>query len=103
MGKKIIILPEAESDLDEIAEFYEDQEPSLGTEVYEFLKERIDELRVTGGLHPIRHQMHRLVVLGRFPYFTVHYRQMSDTITVLMVLDQRRDPHYNLKKLRRTP
>ncbi|SKB07255.1 hypothetical protein SAMN02745166_04666 [Prosthecobacter debontii] len=101
MGKKIIIIPEAQVDLEEIAEFYEEQELGLGAEVYEFLETHIDALLITGGLHPIHHRMHRLVVLGRFPYFTVHYRLINDGIVVLMVLDQRRDPLYNLQKLRR--
>ncbi|WP_345738302.1 type II toxin-antitoxin system RelE/ParE family toxin [Prosthecobacter algae] len=100
MGKKIIFLPEAEADLDEAAEFYEIQEPGLGDEVFDFLSARIDDLVTTGGLHSFSRGAHRAVVLGRFPYFTIHYRNDPSTITVLAVLDQRRDPEHNLNKLR---
>jgi plasmid stabilization system protein ParE len=91
----VITLPEARDDLIEIALFYEEIEGGLGIEVYEFLEKQIDALSETGGMHRKIGALHRLVVLGRFPYFAVFYRVNSNAAEVCAVIDCRRDPEWN--------
>ena len=92
---RIVILPEAEADIDRIAAFYDGQQDGLGTEVYRFLRDEIDTLMMTAGTHRIRGRFHAMVVLGRFPYFLVMYRMASQTVEVCAVIDCRRDPEWN--------
>lgn len=98
MGKKIVILPGALSDMEEAAQFYDQQEPGLGSEVYDFLKQQITQLAVSAGIHPGMENIHRWVVGGRFPYYLVYYRLVDDQVTVAAILDARCDPahHQNL-------
>lgn len=97
---KIVILPEALRDLQETAHFYDDQEPGLGIEVYQFLETEIEGLKHSAGIHPMRFHQHRMVVRGRFPYFCVYYRVLDGTAFVNAVTDQRRDPEHLLEILR---
>lgn len=92
---KIVILPEAEGDLDDIATFYDEQEGGLGAEVYAFLRDEIDGLKLTAGTHRLRGRYHAMVVLGRFPYFIVMYRMTERAAEVCAVIDCRRDPEWN--------
>lgn len=99
MVAEILILPQARLDLDEAAEFYEKQEPGLGGEVYAFLVAQIMELAVTAGIHPEKGGVYRSVVLGRFPYYSVYYQLEREAVTVVAVIDNRRDPAFNKSRL----
>lgn len=92
---RVIILPEAEGDIDETAAFYEEQEPGLGTEVYRFRRGEIDTLSTTAGIHRKRGRFRAMVVLGRFPYFIVMYRKSEQAAEVCAVIDARRDLEWN--------
>lgn len=96
----VVILPDALHDMEEAAYFYDDQQPGLGVEVYQFLEAEIDQLKHIAGIHPLRFNQFRMVVRGRFPYFCIYYRQQNDTVFVNAVADQRRDPEHLLEILR---
>lgn len=96
----ISIRPDAYRDLDNAAEFADMQESGLGHEVYAFLETEIDSLTRTAGLDPLRGSFFRHVVRGRFPYFSIYYKLNSDVAEVYAVLDGRRDPQDNQRKLR---
>jgi hypothetical protein len=95
MGKKVVILPGALSDIDEAAEFYEAQEPGLGSEVYEFLKQQSFTLGEIAGLHRFHGGVYQWVIPGRFPYYTMFYRLNDDVVTVAAIIDGRRAPEFN--------
>lgn len=99
MGAQVLILPLALADLDEAAEFYDEQEPGLGSEVYAFLKQHLLGLRHTAGLHPQKQGVYRDVVLGRFPYYSVFYRLEAGVAIIAAVIDNRRDPQFNERRL----
>lgn len=99
MVARVLILPEELSDLDEAAEFYEDQETGLGQQVYEFLCEKMGNLAKSAGTHPQKDGIHRCVVLGRFPYYCIYYRLSSGFATVVAIVDNRRDPEFNKERL----
>ncbi|TDU67292.1 plasmid stabilization system protein ParE [Prosthecobacter fusiformis] len=95
MGAQVLILPLALADLEEAAEFYDEQEPGLGIEVYAFLKQCLLSLRQTAGLHRQKRGIYRYVVLGRFPYYSVYYRLEAGIALIAAVIDNRRDPQFN--------
>ena len=96
---RISIRPLASRDLDEAAEFGDEQEPGLGRKIYSFLEAEIDGLAQTAGLHPRRRDFYCHVIRRRFPYFTIFYTLIDDEIQVRAVLDGRRDPRDNKRKL----
>jgi hypothetical protein len=91
MGAQVLIL----ADMDEAAEFYDEQESGLGSEVYACLKQRLLDLQHTVGLHPLQQGVYRDVVLGRFPYYSVFYRLEAGVAFTAAIIDNRRDPQFN--------
>jgi plasmid stabilization system protein ParE len=91
MNRALIVNPEAEADLAEARDWYENQRPGLGDELLECVAEVFAQVRrapelfgkVSGGL--------RLARVRRFPYLVI-YRLDDDQITVIAVYHSRRDP-----------
>lgn len=91
---KVTVDLAAETDIAEIADFYDLQLRGLGAEVEEFLIECLGQLAVLAGIHPQRRGIYRQVISrGRFPYFVVYYEILtSSEVLVRAVQDHRRDP-----------
>ncbi len=89
----------ARNDLEDAAEFYEQQESGLGRDVGEFLLDRLGELSHLGGIHRCRRGIFRWALLGRFPHFVCYYRINSSVVEVIAVYDGRRDPKWIRKSL----
>ena len=94
---KIEILDEAEGDLIGGFHFYERQEPGLGWYFLDSLFSDIDSLLVYAGIHETIHA-HRRCLSRRFP-FAIYYSVDGDLIRVHAVLDCRRNPSWNRKRL----
>lgn len=92
------ILAEAEDDLICGFRFYEAQATGLGSYFIDSLYSDIDSLRFFGGIHPIVSDGYFRLLSKRFP-FAVYYLQEGDTIIVYAVLDCRRSPAWNRKRL----
>jgi plasmid stabilization system protein ParE len=91
MKYKLIVSPEAEADIDNAFEWYEDREEGLGRD---FLFEaRSSMKRITA--HPLSFPLAlgktRRVLLDRFPY-SVYYTVIDATIKVTACIHQRRHP-----------
>ena len=84
------ISSDAEFDLIEGFWFYERQSPGLGDYFRSCLIADIDSLAYYGGIHEIAHNYHR-ALSKRFP-FCIYYRFSENTVTIMAVLDARRDP-----------
>jgi ParE toxin of type II toxin-antitoxin system, parDE len=94
------IAAEALEDLSEGYRFYERKEPGLGEYFYSHLRADIEGLKVTGGIHRIAHRnLHRLIS-KTFPW-AVFYTQSQQVVTVVAVIDCRRDPKWIRKHLER--
>ena len=98
MIRRVEILAAAEDDLDAGEQFYEEQAPGLGDYFLDSLLSDIRSLGVRAGAHRVVHGFHRSVS-RRFP-FAIFYRVDGDTVRVHAVLDCRRDPASNLRRLR---
>ena len=87
------ISDEALEDLSDGYRFYERQEPGLGEYFSSHLKADIEGLKVTGGIHRKAYRnLHRLLS-KTFPW-AVFYIHSETRVTVIAVIDCRRDPKW---------
>lgn len=87
---KILILPPARFDLIDGYWFYERRENGLGDHFIESIFGDINTLIENAGIHPVVLGKHRMIG-SRFPY-SIFYLTDSNTVRILAILDNRRDP-----------
>ncbi len=95
------ISSDAEADIAEGHWFYEEQRNGLGDYFRDCIVADIDSLAFYGGIHEIAYGYHRKLA-SRFP-FVIYYRIDEDCVTVVAVLDARRDPSWTRDQLSRRP
>ncbi|WP_026730904.1 type II toxin-antitoxin system RelE/ParE family toxin [Fischerella sp. PCC 9605] len=91
MNYKLLISPEAELDIEEAFEWYEESNPGLG---YEFVRVVDSCLAGIGRnllAYPLVHQEIRRALIRRFPY-GIFYLFEEDTIIVIACFHVKRDP-----------
>ena len=91
------ISSDAEEDLIEGYWFYERQSTGLGDYFRSCLIADIESLAYYGGIHATEYGYHR-ALSKRFP-FCIYYSVNEDTVTVVAVLDARRDPLWIRRRL----
>lgn len=84
------ISSDAETDISEGYWFHEKQRDGLGDYFRDCIVADIDSLAFYGGIHEISYGYHRKLA-SRFP-FAVYYKVDDEVVTVVAVLDARRDP-----------
>lgn len=94
---RIVILEDAEIDLEEGREFYERSSLGLGEYFAVNLAADIESLRFYAGVHALEFGFHR-ALSKRFP-FGIYYRVAGAVIRIYAVLDLRRDPAWIRKRL----
>jgi hypothetical protein len=87
---KIRLLPGAERDLEIGADFYESQQPGLGSYFNDCLIADIESLRIYAGIHKTFRGFH-CSLSKRFP-FSIYYKMSDDCVDIYAVLDARQDP-----------
>ena len=65
---RIRILASARRELDEGWQFYESQEPGLGDYFISSVRADIEGLRVSAGIHPIKHHDYHRILCRVFPF-----------------------------------
>ena len=88
--RRLRLLPEAERDLEIGADFYESQQPGVGTFFNDSLSADIESLRIYAGIHEVYQGFHRSIG-KRFP-FSIYYVVSEDFVDIYAVLDARQDP-----------
>ena len=97
--KKILISEDAFGDLNEGFLFYEAQDFGLGDYFTACLRADIEGLKVTAGIHRGVQGFHRL--LSRvFPH-GIFYTVQADEVTILAVIDLRRNPDWITSRLKK--
>src|SRR5437879_340678 len=91
MSQPVILRPEAQNDVSEARNWYEQQREGLGEEFVAVLDDLLARLAATPEMHQIVLRDVRRAKLRRFPY-VVYYRILSAHVEVLAVLHGRRDP-----------
>jgi plasmid stabilization system protein ParE len=94
---KIQILDEAQADLREGVEFYEQQNVGLGTYFLDTIFSDIDSLILYAGVHIELNSYYRLLS-KTFPY-AVYYQIDGGIIKIYAILDCRRNPKRTIEKL----
>ena len=88
---KIYILDQAEDDLVDGYNFYENQEQGVGAYFLDSLYSDIESLILYAGIHRLRHKDYRRMLSKRFP-FAIYYTVSGDAIKIHAVIDCRKDP-----------
>ena len=90
---RVEILDKAEDDLVHGFQFYETQQPGLGSYFLESLFADMESLQVHGGVHRIVYRKYHRALAKRFPFSV-------DTVFVHAVVDCRRKPAWITKRLK---
>jgi hypothetical protein len=93
------ILDKAEDDLVHGVQFYEMQQPGLGSYFLESLFADMESLQVHGGVHRVVYRNYHRALAKRFP-FAIFYTVSGDTVFVHAVVDCRRKPAWITKHLK---
>ena len=94
---KIQLSSDALADLEEGFNFYRQQAPGLGSYFIASLTSDIEALSYYGGIHQVVHGYYR-ALSRRFP-FCIYYTIEADDLTVMAILDARRDPLWTRQRL----
>ena len=95
---KIVIQSSALADLADGFDFYERNEPGLGSYFLDSLYADIDLLKFYAGIHMIRFGKYHRLLSKKFPY-GIYYLVKEDSVVVRAVLDLRRDPEQIKRRL----
>lgn len=88
---KIFLTRSAEQDLLDGYSFYERQESGVGTYFLDSLFADIDSLVLYAGIHSKPDGRFHRTLAKRFPY-AVYYQMDGESVTVVAILDCRRNP-----------
>ena len=91
------ITGDAEADISAGYWFYEEQKNGLGDYFRDCIVADIDSLAFYGGIHEISYGYHRKLA-SRFP-FVIYYSVDDEAVTVVAVLDARRNPSWTRNRL----
>lgn len=94
---RICILDQAEQDLIEAFNFYEQQAPGLGDYYLDSVFADLDSLLVYAEIHSIHFGFYRLLT-KRFP-FAVYYKVVQQEVRIYAILDCRRNPAWTRRRL----
>ena len=98
MTRRLTILPQAELDVSDAAAWYEQQRAGLGDEFLDELDSVLRRVIIDPFQFPkIKNQIRR-ALLRRFPY-SVYFAVTGETLELIAVLQQRRDPRSWEKRL----
>ena len=92
MRFQLLVKPEAEADLEEVATWYNRQQEGLGDEFVDAAKEAIRQIRRNPTLFEVVYGSVRAAMLKKFPY-VVYFEVEEDQIAVFGVFHGRRDPN----------
>ena len=92
MAFPLIIEPEAEDDLANAYDWYEEQRPGLGIDFLNCIEDVFRRLRVTPEMHAVVHNNVRQTLVKRFPY-VVCYTVDEECVYVVAVFHGQRDPN----------
>ncbi len=92
---RLRILPEAEEELTEAAQWYESKRAGLGVELVMMVERAFDEIREAPEAHPLWRpgRSYRKLVMQRFPYW-VMFTVEDDVVEVVAVAHAKRRPGY---------
>ena len=91
MSLRVYIRPEAETDVEEAAIWYEEQRPGLGDEFLDELRSIFNTMSETPAIYPVVHRNTRRALIRRFP-FGVYFRIEDEQVIVFAIFHGSRHP-----------
>lgn len=91
MRRSLLVRPEAEQDLAEAYDWYENQVTGLGVDFLDAVDSTFETITSNPHFYRKIHRNLRRALLRRFPY-GVFYLEGELTVTVIAVIHGRRDP-----------
>ena len=91
MSATVRLHPDAERELAEAQEWYDQQLKGLGTEFYLCIEDAIARIQQDPESYPVVYSSARQILTKRFPY-SIIYRPESKEIVIYSVLHGSRDP-----------
>jgi plasmid stabilization system protein ParE len=98
MAYQILLIEEAEKDVDEAVIWYEEQQTNLGIRFYFELLKTLEALKTNPQYYSFLHEEYRQVILIHFPYKIV-FKIYADKVVVLAVFHTSRNPAELIKRL----
>jgi toxin ParE1/3/4 len=98
VARRIVLMPEAESDLDEAYWWYEDREPGLGEDFLKCIEEVFAKVAKNPLHYPVRFDDSRRILVRRFPY-AVYFECDDAAVTIQYVFHCGQDPGKLEKRL----
>lgn len=98
MIKSIYILSDAETDLEDGKNFYEQQQRGIGDYFWDCLLSDIESLLTYGGVHRKEFGFYRMLSRN-FPY-SIYYDVSDGVAYIIAVLPMRRDPDWIRERMR---
>jgi plasmid stabilization system protein ParE len=91
MNYRLIVRPEAEADLAEAAEWYEERRVGLGVEFISEIGAKLTAIQENPFMFPKVHKEARRALAKRFPY-AIYFIPSGEMISVVGVFHCKRDP-----------
>jgi plasmid stabilization system protein ParE len=88
---KVVFRPEAEDELIEAIEWYEERGNGLGAEFLSCVDACVLRILKTPEIYPVAYRDVRMGLTRKFPYLVL-YRVLPDAISVIAVFHAKRDP-----------
>ncbi len=99
---KVKIEPEALADIQEITDWYNEQQKGLGGRFQKSAVKHINSLSKDPQIYAIRYKEIRCVIIKKFPYMAhFYYNDENNTVEVLAVISTDRDPEIWKEKTRK--
>ncbi|WP_375577569.1 type II toxin-antitoxin system RelE/ParE family toxin [Marivirga tractuosa] len=91
MNYRLIVRPEAELDILESSQWYEDRQENLGIRFLDEIEEKLHLITQNPLHYQIRYKNIRLALIEHFPY-AIHFLVDQKKVIILAVLGTRDDP-----------
>ena len=91
MNYRVHLRPEAETDLDEAATWYERQRKGLGDEFLDEVLNALETISYNPYICAVVHRHTRCVIMHRFP-FGIYYRIEDKSLVIVAVMHGSRHP-----------
>ncbi|HLC16537.1 MAG TPA: type II toxin-antitoxin system RelE/ParE family toxin [Thermodesulfovibrionia bacterium] len=97
---EIFVKPDAEIDLLEAFEYYEEQVTGLGSEFVRCIDAKIEFIRRNPLSYPKKHNDFRRALVHRFPY-GIYYKIEDERIVIFAVLHLKQEPKKIILRLKK--
>ncbi len=91
MTRQLRVRPQAEQDLQEATNWYEQQRPGLGSEFLDEVLRTFNKISEQPALYPVLYRNTHRALTQRFP-FGVYYLWQGDVIVVVAIMHGSRSP-----------